>query len=73
MGGDLSETCSLGSELDKIDASGMLEILEMQKNEANSQFFKYVKSHYKSWLKDGDETPILSHTLMKEKVFQFIK
>ena len=30
-------------ELDKIDASGMLEILEMQKNEANSQFFKYVK------------------------------
>ena len=56
-------------ELDKIDASGMLEILEMQKNEANSQFFKYVKSHYKSWLKDGDETPILSHTLMKEKVF----
>ena len=56
-------------ELDKIDASGMLEIIEMQKNEANSQFFKYVKSHYKSWLKDGDETPILSHTLMKEKVF----
>ena len=56
-------------ELDKIDASGMLEILETQKNEANSQFFKYVKLHYKSLLKDSDERPIFSHTLMKEKVF----
>ena len=47
----------------------MLEILETQKSEANSLFFKYVKSNYKLWLKDGGETPILSHTLMKEKVF----
>ena len=38
-------------------------------NQNISQFFKFVKSHYKSWLKDGDEPPILSHTLMKEKVF----
>ena len=56
-------------ELDKIDASGMVEILEMQKNEANSQFFKYVKNNYELWLKEGEEKPILSHTLMKEKVF----
>jgi len=56
-------------ELDKIDASGMVEILEMQKNEANSQFFKHVKNNYELWLKDGEEKPVLSHTLMKEKVF----
>lgn len=56
-------------ELDKIDASGMVEILEMQKNEANSQFFKYVKGNYEGWLKGGEEKPILSHTLMKENVF----
>lgn len=56
-------------ELDKIDSSGMVEILEMQKNEANSQFFKYVKGNYEGWLKDGEEKPILSHTLMKENVF----
>ena len=56
-------------ELDTIDSSGMVEILEMQKSEANSQFFKYVKGNYESWLKDGDEKPVLSHTLMKEKVF----
>ena len=56
-------------ELDAIDSSGMVEILEMQKSEANSQFFKYVKGNYEGWLKDGDEKPVLSHTLMKEKVF----
>jgi len=56
-------------ELDKIDASGMVEILEMQKNEANSQFFKYVKNNYELWLKEGEDKPVLSHTLMKDKVF----
>lgn len=59
-------------ELDKIDASGMVEILEMQKNEANSQFFKYVKNNYELWLKDGGEKPVLSHTLMKDKVFPYL-
>jgi len=59
-------------ELDKIDASGMVEILEMQKNEANSQFFKYVKNNYELWLKEGEEKPVLSHTLMKEKVFPYL-
>jgi len=59
-------------ELDKIDASGMVEILEMQKNEANSQFFKYVKNNYELWLKEGEDKPVLSHTLMKEKVFPYL-
>ena len=56
-------------ELDALDSSGMVEILEMQKSEANAQFFKYVKGSYEGWLKDSDEKPVLSHTLMKEKVF----
>jgi CheY-like chemotaxis protein len=60
-------------ELDTIDSSGMVEILEMQKSEANSQFFKYVKGNYEGWLKDGDEKPVLSHTLMKEKVFPHLR
>lgn len=55
-------------ELDKVDAPSMVEILEMQKNEANAQFFKYVKKNYAEWLADGGENPVLSHTLIKEKV-----
>jgi len=60
-------------ELDKIDASGMVEILEMQKSEANSQFFKYVKNNYESWLKESEDKPVLSHTLLREKVLPHLK
>ncbi len=60
-------------ELDKIDASGMVEILEMQKSEANSQFFKYVKNNYEFWLKESEDKPVLSHTLLREKVLPHLK
>ncbi len=60
-------------ELDKIDAAGMVEILEMQKSEANAQFFKYVKNNYKSWLYESEDKPVLSHTLFKEKVLPHLK
>jgi len=59
-------------ELEKIDANDMTEILEMQKNEANAQFFKYVKNNYQDWLNKGSDAPVLSHTLLKEKVFPHI-
>jgi CheY-like chemotaxis protein len=60
-------------ELDKIDSSGMVEILEMQKSEANSLFFKYVKKNYKNWFNKSEERPVLSHTLFKEKVLPHLK
>lgn len=60
-------------ELDKIDSSGMVEILEMQKSEANSLFFKYVKKNYKNWFNKNEERPVLSHTLFKEKVLPHLK
>jgi CheY-like chemotaxis protein len=59
-------------EIDQIDSSGMVEILEMQKAEANAQFFKYVKTNYESWLKEGEEKPVLSHTLIKEKLIPYL-
>ncbi|WP_196892643.1 T9SS response regulator signal transducer PorX [Aureivirga marina] len=52
-------------ELDDIKDSGMMEILESQKQEANTQFFKFVKKNYKDWLHDDDK-PVLSHTLFKD-------
>ena len=60
-------------ELDKIDSTGMVEILEMQKSEANSLFFKYVKKNYKDWFNKSEERPVLSHTLFKEKVLPHLK
>lgn len=49
---------------------GIKEILLHQKSEANNEFAKFVKREYKGWIQDRDgDTPIMSHTLMKESVF----
>jgi CheY-like chemotaxis protein len=58
-------------ELENINDQGMVEILESQKQEANAQFFKFIKKNYQDWL-EGDHKPILSHTLFKDCVFPHI-
>ena len=52
-------------ELENISDSGMVEILESQKREANSLFFKFIKSYYKDWMTNND-APILSNTIFKK-------
>jgi hypothetical protein len=46
----------------------MLDVLKMQKSDANTQFFKFVERNYISWL-NGKNTapPTMSHTLFKNK------
>jgi len=60
--------------MDKSKDKSMSEIFEMQKKEANQQFSKFIEDNYLSWLNGtSDETPILSHTLFKQKIAPFIK
>ena len=41
-----------------------------QKTEANNEFAKFIKNNYVEWFKDKSlNKPILSHTLMRNKVF----
>ncbi|MDB5253732.1 MAG: bifunctional response regulator/alkaline phosphatase family protein, partial [Flaviaesturariibacter sp.] len=55
--------------LQRSDSPEMIEVFQSQKNEANTEFFKFISRNYTSWLKPGaKEKPILSHTLIKEKV-----
>ncbi|MGO3812075.1 response regulator, partial [Mesonia sp.] len=54
-------------QLEHIEDTGMFEILESQKIEANTQFCKFVEKNYTTWF-DGDDKPIMSHTLFKKKV-----
>jgi len=54
-------------ELENINDTGMLGILESQKSEANSLFFKFIKKNYQDWLTDDDK-PTLSNTLFKDYV-----
>ena len=56
-------------QLESINDSGMLDILENQKSEANSLFFKLIKKNYRDWL-HGDHSPTFSHTLFKDFVIQ---
>jgi CheY-like chemotaxis protein len=55
------------------DAS-MKEVFLMQKSEANTLFAKFIEKTYLSWLnaKNAD-IPILSHTLMKNKILPIVE
>jgi hypothetical protein len=55
-------------ELENIDDQGMVEILESQKVEANSQFGKFIERNYEDWFAPKADKPIQSHTLFKELV-----
>ncbi len=59
-------------QLEEIEDSGMFEILESQKIEANSQFSKYVDKNYADWF-EGHDSPVMSHTLFKEWIQPEIK
>ncbi len=57
-------------KLDSSESEAMTDILSTQKSEANGEFSKFVERNYLDWLYDEtDAAPILSHNLMREKVF----
>ncbi len=57
-------------DLGKTEDENILDILEMQKNDANNGFDKFYESNYYDWLHGNtDDKPVMSHTLIKEKVF----
>ena len=66
-------------ELSQTD-SQMTEMLEMQKQEANHGFAKYIKKNYLEWINlpptpskgKGSPVPMLSPELFKNKVFPFL-
>lgn len=55
-------------EMDKLQDQSMLEVLKMQKADANAQFFKFIEKNYVSWLgPKAVNPPTMSHTLIKNK------
>ena len=61
-------------DLEKTDDDGILEVLSMQKSEANNTFCKFYQENYEDWLYGNvDEKPTLSHTLLKDKLFPEIE
>jgi DNA-binding response OmpR family regulator len=60
--------------LQRSDSPEMLEVFLTQKNEANTEFFKFISRNYPSWLKEKNEgRPVMSHTLVRDKVLPSIE
>ncbi len=61
-------------ELENAQDQGMEEILITQKDEANANFCKFIQENYEDWLNEPTaDKPILSHQLLKRKVFPLMK
>ncbi|MCE9538164.1 MAG: response regulator, partial [Bacteroidetes bacterium] len=56
-------------ELDSSKDESMMEILKMQKQEANKLYCKFIENNYIGWLNgQTPNPPLFSHTLFKSKV-----
>ncbi|MFN8247583.1 MAG: bifunctional response regulator/alkaline phosphatase family protein [Ferruginibacter sp.] len=61
-------------EMKKSDSPEMQEVFETQKQEANTEFFKFISKNYTSWVSPKSaDSPIMSHTLLKFKVLPHIE
>lgn len=59
-------------ELELENGEGTMdEVLQMQKSEANHAFTKFIKKNYLNWI-SGEDTPLMSHMLMKEKILPLL-
>jgi len=54
-------------ELEKSGDESVEDILSMQKTEANTQFFKFIKNNYKNWI-NANDAPLFSHNIVRRKV-----
>ena len=59
-------------ELENSADKGMYDILKMQKAEANAQFGKFIESNYIGWLKNNNSAPLMSHHLLRKKLFPVV-
>src|ERR1700748_3366553 len=61
-------------EMKKSDSPEMQEVLQSQKSEANTEFFKFISRNYASWVHPKSKgAPVMSHTLMKDKILPHLE
>ncbi|MFI3319946.1 MAG: response regulator [Rikenellaceae bacterium] len=61
-------------ELSESNDESIREVLSYQKNEADQAFSKFVCRNYYNWInKKDDDTPIMSHTLMRDSIFKVVE
>jgi CheY-like chemotaxis protein len=61
-------------EIQRSNVTEMQDVLTAQKQEANSEFFKFISKNYSSWINSKNEpAPVMSHTLLKYKVLPHLE
>ncbi len=61
-------------EMEKSDSPEMREVFQTQKNEANTEFFKFISKNYASWVNPkSTDAPIMSHTLFRYKILPHVE
>jgi CheY-like chemotaxis protein len=61
-------------EMQKSDSPEMQEVLQSQKNEANTEFFKFISKNYAKWVNPKSaEAPVMSNTLFQFKVLPHVE
>jgi len=59
-------------ELEKLKDSGMFQVLQAQHIEANQNFAKYIRKNYLEWFKSGNDKPLMSPNVVKEKLVPYL-
>lgn len=52
--------------------SPLLDLLRVQKHEANTVFAKFIKKNYESWIQGPGQRPLISPELFSKKVFPLL-
>ena len=62
-------------ELSRANTKEMQEVFDMQKNEANTEFNKFIIKNYKSWFtaEGMKKTPLMSHNVLRNKLPKLLK
>ena len=61
-------------EIDETENKSMADVINMQKDEANSNFARFIMDNYEEWINgDSDDAPLMSHQLFKQRVFPMMK
>lgn len=56
-------------ELEASQDEGIMQVLRMQQDEANTVFSRFIEKNYTTWINNrSNDKPVLSHTLLRDKV-----
>ncbi len=60
-------------ELAGVDDENIHDIFLSQRREANAQYCRFYEEHYLDWISGREEKPLMSHTVLQERLIPLLK